>query len=335
MSSEGRIVSLSSGEIGSLWSAYIGETLLLCVMNSFVHYVQDAQVRKLLEMNLDKTENRVQAFRDLFKREGMKTPQGFGEQDVFLNSPRMFSDKFYMFYLKEMSRTSIIQYNNGLFASHRRDIREFMAENSREYTEVFHAAIELLLEKGIVIRTPSIPVPKEVHFIEDKKFLGKFKGNSRSVTAQEIREIYINLDANMLGKSLMIAFSQSAKSKELKEYLIRGRKMSHKHIDLFMNKLTDEDLPSPQLWDPEVSESTIAPFSDKLMFYHTGLATGIGVSNYGTALSQVARKDLSILFSSLTLEILDFSYDGVKMSIKNGWLEQPPLAANRDKLAGK
>ncbi|MCA1054009.1 DUF3231 family protein [Rossellomorea aquimaris] len=334
LSADGRIVPLTSGEIGVLWSGYIGETVIKCVMESFTKNVEDRDSKKLLEMNQKLVDERVENYKEIFNREGMKVPKGFGEEDVFLDAPRMFSDKFYLFYLKEMSRSSIINYSNALFASHRRDIRMFLADSMNEYLDVFNAAIEALLEKGIVIRTPSIPIPKEVQFVQHKSFLGTLKkGANRPISALEIKEIYINLDTNMLGKSLMIGFSQSAKSDELREYLLKGRKIAHKHIEIFINRLTDEDLPSPQLWDPEVSESKIPPFSDKLMHYHTGLAAASGLANYGTALSQISRKDLTLAFARLVVETGKFSLEGANLSIKKGWLEQPPLAPNRDDLS--
>ncbi|KPB06052.1 DUF3231 family protein [Bacillus sp. CHD6a] len=335
MSQDGRLVTLSSGEISALWSGYIGESLLSGMMRSFLHNVIDKDAKQLMQENADLTSKRIKRYEEIFAQEQMKTPQAFSEADVFLDAPKMFSDKFYLFYLKEMSRASIINYANGLFASHRRDIRLFLQDNMTEYLTVFQDTIEALLEKGIVIRTPSTPIPTSVQFVEDLSFLGKLKGSSRAISVQEIKEIYINLDTNMLGKSLMIAFSQTCKSNSLREYLMRGRKIAHKHIDIFINILTDEDLPSPQLWDPEVTESRIAPFSDKLMFYHTGLASASGLANYGTALSQITRKDIALSFARLVVETSKFSYDGAKLAIKKGWLEQPPLAANRDELSSQ
>ncbi|MCM3005279.1 DUF3231 family protein [Priestia koreensis] len=333
MNNDGRIVTLTAGEVSGLWSGYIGETMLHCVMTSFLSTVEDSNARTLLETNKKRLDERLVRYQKLFEQEGMIAPAGFGEQDVFLDTPRMFSDKFYLFYMKEMARGSIILYTEALFGSHRRDLREFFIQNIEEYTNVFNQAIEYLLEKGIVIRTPSIPIPKEIHFVHHPSFLGKIRGKNRPVTAQEIKSIYINLDTNMLGKSLMIGFSQASTSVDLRTYLVRGRKIAHKHIDLFIHTLTDEDLPSPQLWDPEVTESRIPPFSEKLMLYHTGLASASGLANYGSALSQIARKDLSLMFARLSLETARFAGEGTKIAIEKGWLEQPPLASNRDFLS--
>lgn len=320
MDNNGRVVTLTSGEVGSLWEGYIGETMVLCVMKHFSQHVYDGNVKGILTKNTELLHARIARYQLIFEQEKMIAPAGFSEADVFLNAP---------LYLKEMARGSIIQYSDALFGSHRRDMREFFIQNMNEYIDIFHDTIEYLLEKGIVIRTPSIPIPSKIEFVESEAFLGK----QRPITAQEIKAVYVNLDTNMLGKSLMIAFSQAAESDDLREYLVRGRQIAHKHIELFINLLTDEDLPSPQLWDPEVSESRIAPFSDKLMMYHTDIASTNGLSNYGTALSKVARKDITIDFGRLSLETAKFALDGVKISIKKGWLEQPPLAANRDFLS--
>ncbi|WP_027956856.1 DUF3231 family protein [Halobacillus kuroshimensis] len=333
MSQDGRIVSLTSGEVGVLWSGYLGETLINCVMDSFLQNVKDRDAHRLLELNASLVKKRIKHYRQVFDQEGMKTPEGFDEQDVFLDAPRMFSDKFYIFYLKEMSRSSILNYSNAMFASHRRDIRMFFLKSLQEYADIFNAAIEALLEKGIVIRTPAIPIPTDVKMVEDRSFLGHIKGSQRAISALEIKELYINLDTNMLGKSLMIAFSQSADSDELRKYMVKGRKTAHKHIHYFIDQLMEEDLPAPQLWDPEVTESDVPLFSDKLMFYHAGLAASNGMANYGTALAQTARKDLSLATARLLLESARFSAEGFHIGIKKGWMEQPPLAPDRPRLS--
>lgn len=38
-------------------------------------------------------------------------------------------------------------------------------------------------------------------------------------------------------------------------------------------------------------------------------------------------------YARLTMEIGNYSMDGAKLLIKNGWLEEPPMNADRDELA--
>ncbi|QPC46546.1 DUF3231 family protein [Mangrovibacillus cuniculi] len=328
-----RGATLTSGEIGSLWTTYIGETMFSIVYQHFMQHCDDPEIKQLLDMGSRVTDQLIKQIREIYKDDRMKLPVGFGEQDINLEAPRMFSDKFYMFYLKEAARSAIHNYSACLVGCHREDIREFFSSAIKEYLEVFNKVMDLMLSKGIVIRTPSIPIPKEGTTVHNQSFLGSWIGPKRPISSEEIKAIYVNLDTNMLGKSLMIAFSQSCRNEKIKNYLVKGRKISHKHIEIFINLLTDEDLPAPQLWDPEVTESNIPPFSDKLMMYHTGLAAGAGIENYGMAISKSARKDIAADFVRLAIESAQFAQDGAQLSINLGFLEQIPLAANRDHLA--
>ncbi|MGZ4161378.1 MAG: DUF3231 family protein [Neobacillus sp.] len=55
----------------------------------------------------------------------------------------------------------------------------------------------------------------------------------------------------------------------------------------------------------------------------------------GAALSVNSRRDLGVHYIRLNLELLQFAEDGGKLMIKNGWLEQPPTASDRDSLVKK
>jgi len=45
------------------------------------------------------------------------------------------------------------------------------------------------------------------------------------------------------------------------------------------------------------------------------------------------RRDLGAHYTRLTAEIATYADDGLEIMIKNNWLEQPPLAADRKNLA--
>lgn len=328
-----REATLTSGEIGSLWTTYIGETMFSLVYQHFKQHCDDPEIKQLLETGSEITSKLVTEMKSMYEKNRMKLPIAFGDQDINLEAPRMFSDKFYMFYMKEAARSAMNNYTASLVGCHREDVRAFFTSAIEEYLQLFNKTMDIMLSKGIVIRTPSIPVPKEATIVHNQSFLGSWLGPKRPISAEEIKVIYVNLDTNMLGKSLMIAFSQSCRNEKLKNYLVKGRKISHKHIEIFLNLLTDEDLPAPQLWDPEVTESNIPPFSDKLMMYHTGLAAGSGIENYGMAVAKSARKDIAADFVRLAIESAQFAQDGAQLAINLGFLEQIPLAANRDHLA--
>lgn len=124
-----------------------------------------------------------------------------------------------------------------------------------------------------------------------------------------------------------------AQSKKVKNYFLRGKEISVKHINVFRDYLEKNSLTSPPGFDQEVTASKEPPFSDKLMMFHFSLMIYAGIGNYGIAISESQRSDMVIDYSRLNAEILKYSEDGVNIMIANKWLEQPPLSLNREDLA--
>jgi hypothetical protein len=88
-------------------------------------------------------------------------------------------------------------------------------------------------------------------------------------------------------------------------------------------------------WDSEITNSTTHTFSDKLMMFYTSGLIALSVDYYGTAVSQSPRGDLSTMYNRLSLELQMYAEDGANIMIKNRWLEQPPMASDRDELVRK
>jgi hypothetical protein len=124
-----------------------------------------------------------------------------------------------------------------------------------------------------------------------------------------------------------------AQSQQVREYMVRGKDIASKHIEVFSSLLHEDDLPSPMSWDAEVMNSTVAPFSDKLMMFHIGVLVASGIGHYGAGLSTSSRRDLSAHYTRLSAEIAQYTEDGANIMIDNGWMEQPPQAEDRKELA--
>ncbi|WP_198008166.1 DUF3231 family protein [Bacillus sp. SG-1] len=330
---DNRNITLTATELSELWKNYIGETLLDCVYTHFKTNTNDERIKELLEKAHNMTQKHITKLKEIFDKDEFVLPNGFGDKDVIRDAPPLFTDKFYLFYLKEVSRINLIQFSNALTVSFREDIREYFDECIDDTSEIHQDVMNSMLTKGMVIRAPYIPIPKTVEFIESNKFLNNFFGKERPISATEIMGVYVNLDSNQFGKSLMIGFSQVIESEEIKKYMLEGRDLAQKNVKALQDMLTKDHLPAPQLWDPEVLESKAAPFSEKLMLYHIALANVGSVLNYGVGFTSTYRYDLATDFLRLVSEIAKFSNKGVKLLIEKGWLEQPPLAADRDKLA--
>jgi hypothetical protein len=134
---------------------------------------------------------------------------------------------------------------------------------------------------------------------------------------------------------LITGFSQVAKSKEVRQYMLRGREISAKHFEVFSSVLHQEHLSSAKNLTSEVTDSIVSPFSDKLMMFHIAGLVASGIGQYGAAMSTSPRRDLGVMYTRLIGEIAKYSEDGANIMINNGWMEQPPKAADRDELANR
>jgi hypothetical protein len=147
--------------------------------------------------------------------------------------------------------------------------------------------------------------------------------------------VFWDLKKIQLSKSLAIGFAQTAKSQKVRQYLWRGIEIYSKHIEILGNLLSNDHLPQPKSEEGEISNSTIAPFSDRLMMYHKSLLGATTIGFYGTAIGTCQRIDLSTHFSRLLVEMGKYMEDGFEIMIENKWAEQPPMADDRGEIATK
>lgn len=324
---------LAASEIGDLFANYLGDSLFLCVFDHQLQVVEDDEVREFIEFASGISKKHLTMIEDIYEKENIPIPVGFGEQDVIKGAPRLFSDLFMVFYITEMAIAGLMTYGSALSSSSRHDIVDYFDMCIQDTIKIYKRGVYLLLSKGMDIMTPSIPYPKKVDFVDNRSFISLIAGKSRPVTSLEIKHLQININTNTLGKAMMMAFSQIASSNEFRKYFQEGSALAEKQIKQLGEILMREDLPSPKLMDGHITDSTTSPFSDKLLMYHTVLSSGIGIQNYGLAISKIMRHDIHAQFATLTAGIAKYANQGMNILIDQGWLEEPPTAADRQKLS--
>jgi hypothetical protein len=183
-----------------------------------------------------------------------------------------------------------------------------------------------MLNKGVYVHSPYFSYPENRSFIQDEKYYfntGIFT-NNRPLNAIELRHLYANTITNILGGYLLLGFSQVADSQEVRDHMLKGKQISFKHKDTLSEKIKNENLDPPTFPRFEVTDSTISPFSDKLMMAHVAFLAGLGVGDYGMAIGEAQRADLAVLFGKLMTEAGRYAKNSADLAIKNKWLEQPP-----------
>jgi hypothetical protein len=324
---------LTASELADLFANFQGDSMFTCVFEHFLQVVEDDEIKDYIDFAIALSRRHVSQISDIFTTEKIPVPVGFGDQDVRKDAPSLFGDAFMAFYIMQMAAISLTIYSSAYGIATRQDIMDYFRNNINDSAETYERGMHLLLAKGLDLSPPTIPYANKVDFVEKKSFISILTGRDRPLTAIEIKQLQFNINTNILGKSLMLGFSQVASSDKLRKYFREGAELSDKQIKAFSLPLTNDNLPSPKLMDAYVTDSTSAPFSDKLMLFHAGLSGGVALSNMGAALGQVMRHDLAAEFAAFIPMIGKYNNDGLNMMIDQGWLEEPFTAADRKKIS--
>ncbi len=325
---------LTSAEIASLWSNYLSDSMAVQTISYTLSQVEDEDIRSVLEFALSLSQQHVQFIENLFTNEQIAVPDGFSTQDVNLNAPRLYTDDFFLLYIQNLGKLGMTTYTMALSNAARSDIVQYFKQNLSTSADLLDQATQVKLTKGIFSRAPYIPKPERVEYINDQHYLsGGWFSDKRPLNAIEITNLYYNIERNRVGAALIMGFSQVAQSPEVRKYLVRGRDISEKHVNIFNKIMHNDHLSTPSVWDAQPTDSTESPFSDKLMMFHITTMNTAGIGQYGAAIGSSQRTDLIATYTRLTAEIAKYAEDGANLMIKNRWLEKPPQAPDRNQIA--
>ncbi|WP_147534207.1 DUF3231 family protein [Bacillus marasmi] len=330
----GKQVRLTSSEIAQLWAQYMNDSGSICILTYFVEKAEDEDIKPIIEHALELSKRHIEKLTHLFKEEKFAIPHGFNiKDDVDLSAPRLFSDNYALNFVHQMSMIGLTIYSASLSASARADITDYYMECISETMQLYKKSKEVLLSKGLYIRSPYLPNLERPEFVKKQGFVWDIIGEKRPLVASEITNLFANILRNALGAATLAGFCQVAQDKEVKQFFIRGIEIAKKHIKLFGKKFEDSYLSVPTTWATEITNSTAYTFSDKLMMFYTSALIGLSIGYYGTGIAQSPRVDIGVMYSRLMVEVQLYSEDGANIMIKNKWLEQPPIASDRDELA--
>jgi hypothetical protein len=326
-------LKLTSSEVGTLWGEYVNGTMTDVVNRYMVSIIEDAQIKAIFEdaiATFQKQKNQIETF---MENEGFPVPIGFTESDLYKGKPRLFTDIFCLNYLHIMTMHGLLGHSTSLAVSVRKDLRDFYDACDNDAKRMYHQTIEVLLEKGNFQRDPMFYPAKNPEFITSKDFTDGFFGKGRKLAATEIISISLNLKKSIMAKTLSIAFSQVAQATEVRKFLTDSEETADDQIKAFSKIMQADNLPVPRSWETEVTTTTDSPFSDKLMLYHIGFLFQAAQNYHGAGLASAMRTDLVTAYEGTILKNLLVTKKWFNIMIQNKWLEQPPLAPNRNEIS--
>ncbi|MFP5114177.1 DUF3231 family protein [Bacillaceae bacterium C204] len=326
-------LTLTSSEIGTLWGEFVNGTMTDVVNRYMVSIIEDQQIKAIFEEAIHTFGKQKKQIITFIEDEGFPVPIGFTESDLYKGKPRLFTDIFCLNYLHIMALHGLLGHITAFAVSVRKDLRDFYGSCDNDAKNMYNQTIDLLLEKGNFQRDPQFYPAKNPEYVTSQDFTDGFFGKGRKLAATEIISISLNLKKSIMAKTLSIAFSQVAQTKEVRKFLTDSEKTADQQIKAFSKIMQTDNLPAPKSWETEVTTSTNSPFSDKLMLYHIGFLFQAAQNYHGAGLASSMRTDLVAAYEGTILKNLMVTKKWFDLMVKNKWLEQPPLAPNRTEIA--
>lgn len=326
-------IDWTSGEIGNLWNIYIANSMAVTIFEHFLLNVENTAIKDCLVSADALSRNILLELKEKFTQEGIQIPEGFTEKDVNKSAPRLFSDSFYIKYLNLMVKLGGIFYSISSPSISRMDLRHFITEANISTIHLSNQVTQVLLDNGLYIRPPYIPKPKAIEYVKKQSFFNGFYGDKRPLSGMEISHIFSNIQVNAIKTGLIIGFAQVAKSKDVRNFFLRGKNINVKQEKILSQFLYQENVVASFPGQYNITDSLVAPFSDKLMMFLITNLSSAKVRNFGDSIAVSPRHDLVTTYSRFLAETGNFAEDGGNIMIENGWMETPPHNVDREKLA--
>ena len=323
-----------STELGTLWMAYQKVSMMLKMMGYFTEKTSDKGAKKILASYVKEAEKLISEIENIFNGEKAVIPIAFDDNDVRKDAPPLFDDMFHIMFLRIMMKISL-----GLNALHfsmaiRKDVREFYERSYKSSEDTYNRCTDYLMEQGVLAKPPYITMPKEVEFIENADYVTGFKifKNKRALNTIEVAFIFYAIESNTMGINLMTGFAQVAKESEVKEYFIRGKELAKKIYSTYGDLLLQSDIQPSGSWAGKATNSTIPPFSDKIMMFCSGIMSSYALGSNAVGASFSMRSDLPAKLILTSADTLAFAKEGGKIMIRHKWMEEPPQMEDRNQL---
>ncbi len=317
---------IGASEFGALWVTYHKKTMILRFLEHFIHTSDNKKAKQLLTGLHGKLNSKVEEMKELIQKEGTVVPAAFSSEDINLDAPALFSEGFDIMFSRILKEISLGMYTLHIILSHRKDLLKLYKELS-DLSQIYFAQFtEFLLEEGILQKPITVNLPKSTSFVTDKSYFkgSHLLGGKRQLNVVEFGFLYHGIETNVIGMKLMEGFSQCAKDEEVKKYFLKGKELSKEMISETEKILLQNDIQPNIPSGGTTTNSSVAPFSDKLMMYCAYLLSNfsIGGEGFGTGFSM--RRDLNLKFGIFGKDTYEYMREGVSIMISNGWLEEPP-----------
>lgn len=318
--------SMTSSEIGSIWITYQQKTMLFQMLDYFINNADDHEAREIMSSLKEEIQPFINQMISMFEAERIPIPIGFVSQDVNKDAPKLYDNGFDIMFVRLVKEISSGMHTINLTMVYREDIILLFRELTKMTQKYYDYCTRYLLSKGLLPRAPYVTVEKSVEFVKSNNYLdgARIFSEKRPLNMVEIAHLYRGIETNVIGMQLIFGFAQVAKEKEAKKYFYKGGELAKSTIKDMSEVLLQNSIQVPSTAGGNITDSTVPPFSDKIMMYCISLfcSFSLGGNSIGTAFS--LRNDIPLKLGAYMKEIFEYAHEGAKIMIENGWMEEPP-----------
>jgi hypothetical protein len=231
-----------------------------------------------------------------------------------------------------MTIHGLTSYSLAITNSERQDIQNYFFECSKESKELYQNIVAMAKHQPNFSRVPSVPSPHQVEFMNSPGIIENLFGDKRPLSTSEITNLFFNSKKTGFVRSLSLAFSQVAKLEDVRNFMLKNVKLAGEDAESFNAILLQDHLPIPEKWDADISDSTVSPFSDKLMMFHAALLVNTALSYYGAAMGSSLRADIILNYRNVFNHAMQAGALCYHILVKHKWLEKQPEAIDRQAL---
>jgi hypothetical protein len=325
-------IPITSSELAFLWNTYLLNSKSKHILMYAVAQCDDKDIRSVLQLALDLSAQSLDKVKKIFDSENQRVPYGFSEEDVYITAPKIYSDKLMLYVLQVYISVGLSNYGTAIALAPRHDTRKFFTDIMISTIDLSNRIDDISLEKGIYLRTPTIPTTQKVEFAEDKSIMGKIMGHKRPLTVLEISSVFTSSLVNSIAEGYLLGLAQTIEDTKLKDFLNRSKKTLKEQTETLNEILNKENLSFPPNLESQVLNSSEPVFSDRLSMFtaYATLADALTIFSIGKLGSM--RKDVFMTLSQLSGEILLLVKDCTDLMLERNWFEEMPKNVDREDI---
>ncbi|MCI3927069.1 DUF3231 family protein [Paenibacillus sp. TRM 82003] len=322
-------------ELGYLWVGLSINNMMEKILLLFRRHADDQRIEETYAFAARTTTEMIARRRTIMTSMNYYPPTGFGESDINVDAPKLFTDRFLMYYLLVGAKLGIPFHARAYAATTRPDLMEYMEDCLTMAAELHRRVTETMIAKNMYWTPPPLPAADASERIQKTGYLSGWFGDKRPFNSIEIANMYEIIETLDMLHTLTLGFAQTAQTEETLVLLRRGSELARSMSRRVRGWLDEELLSLPPDLIGEVSESRTPVFSERLMVCHLAGLYGSLLTILGFSLGSGMRHDLITRFSELTAEAGLFAEKVTRFLIDREWLDKPPGSVDREALLQK